>query len=175
MADDRLHRAYAAAKARRYGEALKAYSELAASGSPNAWASLGHMHEFGLAVPKDFVEAERCYRKAIELGDVDASHRLARLLIEKNDYEGAFTLFSAAAAKGYLPSVYWLGASYLEGKGTDRDVKKAELYLKQAADRGHVFARGTIISLGFAERSESESCFRVVSAGCWPYSLVFGS
>lgn len=137
-----LQRAYAAAKARGYHEAFEAYSELAASGSPNAWTNLGHVHRFGLGVPTDFVEAEKCYRKAIELGDVDANHRLARPLIKKGDYEGAFTLFfPVPQPKGIFHRFIGWAPLILKAKAPTKNYEKAEHYLKQAADRGHVFAR----------------------------------
>jgi TPR repeat protein len=133
--------AYASLKAERFEEALKRYSELAASYSPNAWINLGWMHEHGKGVPTDLAEAEKCYRKAVALGDRSANFRLGSLLVRKGDYQGALPFFAVAAGEGHLASTYWLGRLYLKGQGVDKDVRKAALYLKQAADMGDLRAR----------------------------------
>lgn len=133
--------AYAALKGGKYEAALREYSQLAATGSTVAWISLGWMHEHAAGVPRNVGEAERCYRKAVALGDMPANFYLARLLIENKDYQTAFTYFLEAADHGHLPSIYWTGTLYLRGEGVAKDVRKAESYLKQAVDRGHVFAR----------------------------------
>ena len=142
VADNRLYEsAYAALRARKFDVALKRFSELAASGSPDAWISLGWMHQHAAGVPRNFREAEDCYTKAIALGHIPANFHLARLLVRKRAYKDAFAYFSVAADKGHIPSTYWLGILYLKGEGIDKDVSKAEVYLKRAAESGHLFAR----------------------------------
>lgn len=142
MVDKQLHHsAYLALKAGKYDLAKKAFSELAAAGSPTAWTSLGWMYEHSAGVERSVRDAENCYGKAIALGDVPANFYLARLLVGQKDYRKAFTYFSAAADLGHVPSIYWLGRSYLTGRGVDRDVSKAERYLKDAMDKGHLYAR----------------------------------
>lgn len=142
MVDEQLHNsAYVALKAGNYDVAKKLFSELAAAGSPTAWTSLGWMYEHSAGEERSVREAESCYGKAIQLGHTPANFYLARLLVEQKDYQRAFTYFSTGADLGHVPSTYWLGRSYLTGRGVDRDVAKAERYLKEAMNKGHLFAR----------------------------------
>jgi hypothetical protein len=165
------HAAYRALKARNYNLAKQSFSELAAAGSAKAWTNLGWMYQHAAGVEKNVREAESCYEKAILLGDVAANFYLARLLVEQRDYDRAFTYFSTAANAGHLPSVYWLGRSYLAGRGVARDVAKAEHYLKDAMARGHLYARrdyhryrvkGVLGGGRFSDRA------------CWLWALVVG-
>ena len=141
MSHERTELAYSALTASNYALALPAFSALAAEGSPHAWKSLGWMHQHAAGTAKDFAKAEACYRKAIGLGDSTANFYLARLLVEDQRLEEAFAYFLAEADQGHLSSIYWTGRCYLSGEGVEKDVEKAELYLKRAADKGHLYAR----------------------------------
>lgn len=142
MVDEELQQAaHAALRAGKFDQAFKDYTQLAQSGSAHAWVNLGWMHENGAGVPSNLVEAERCYRKAVALNYPSGSFYLARVLMEKKDYKGAFASFCVAADAGHLQSLYWLGRLYITGRGVDTDAKKAEFYLKQAAAQGHLYAR----------------------------------
>ena len=52
------------------------------------------------------------------------------------DFAKALSHYERAANLGYLPAQYNLGLSYLKGRGTEPDRRKAYFWLKVAADRG---------------------------------------
>lgn len=140
--NEQMHQsAHRALSAGKYDVALREYQLLAERGSSNAWISLGWMHQHAAGTPKDLAMAEDCFRKAASLGDVTGVFHLARLFKEGGKHEAAFANFLSAAVREHLPSTYWTGSCYLLGEGVQRDYMKAELYLKRAADQGHIFAR----------------------------------
>lgn len=141
MADEELHKsAYLALRTRKYEVAKKLYSELAAAGSPTAWINLGWMYQHAAGVSESQRDAKECYEKAANLGYLPANYHLARLLLKLKEYERVFALFSIAADAGHVPSSYWLGRLYLTGRGIGRDALKAEQCLKEAMDKGHIYA-----------------------------------
>ena len=140
-AEQSLETAYSALKAGNYAVALRESSALAEDGSSTAWMYLGWMHEHAAGTREDFSKAEECYKKAISIGDSGAKFLLARMMWGLNRYKDAFVYFLAAADEGHLSSTYWTGRCYLKGYGVEKDMHMAELYLKRAADQGHLYAR----------------------------------
>lgn len=57
-------------------------------------------------------------------------------LYQVGEYEGAIELFEQAAKQGSAWAQYNLGGIYLEGKGLEVDVEKAQFYFQQAANQG---------------------------------------
>ena len=62
------------------------------------------MYDFGIGVPKDDVEAAKCWRKAAEQGHADAQYRLGFIYNNgigvPEDDALAYMWFNLAAAKG---------------------------------------------------------------------------
>ena len=57
--------------------------ERAEAGDPKAQFELGFMYEYGVGgAPRDYAEALRWYRKAVELGDADARLSIGRMYFE---------------------------------------------------------------------------------------------
>ncbi len=137
---ERLDLAWKFLIARDYANAVKEYSTLAEKGYSQAWLNLGLLHKKGLGFSKSFSEAERCFNKALALGDAGAHYRLGRLYKDDGAVEKSFDSFLKAANADYLPGIYWVGRAYLRGSGVEKDLGKAQLYLKNAAGRGHVYA-----------------------------------
>jgi TPR repeat protein len=82
----------------------KAWYETAAlKGDPKAQYRLGLMYESGRGVPQDWVQALEYCEKARNLGNTDATYKLARLYLNCNvvpqDIQGAFYLFMRASQK----------------------------------------------------------------------------
>lgn len=61
---------------------------------------------------------------------------------KQGDYEKAKQFFELAAEEdGALQASYFLGILYLQGKGTKRDLTKAENYLREVATMGNARAK----------------------------------
>ncbi len=106
-----------------------------------AWFNLGWMYHTGTGVDKDLDKAKQYYQQAADSGSPIARHYLGTLYRAKGSFNDALHWFELAAKDGYLPSIYWAGSMYLLGEGISQDVKKAEIYLRTATEKGHVYAR----------------------------------
>jgi len=67
---------------------------------------------------------------------------------DEGDYKSAFECWTKAAELGNIDAHYDLAASYMDGEGVERDMKKAIYHWEKAAIGGHHFARH---NLGCAE------------------------
>lgn len=102
--------------------------------------------------PKNFEEAQRCFKKAADAGDADAQYMLAYMYgfgyVERNVPE-AIRYFEAAAAQGHTLSVCHLGFFYQEPEC--RNYRLAFEYCKRAADEGSsdcAFLAGSMLLAG---------------------------
>jgi prolyl 4-hydroxylase len=79
-----------------------------ASGVPDAVTALGHCHERGMGIERDFETALELYGDAIEKGSVPAGYRRAELLYKSRQGPGMcdeiHALLSRAAASGFEPA-----------------------------------------------------------------------
>jgi len=66
-----------------YAAAMTAYKQAAAQHSTMAAVAVGNLHEHGLGVPKDTVEAAKWYKKAADAGDAAGERRLKALAEKK--------------------------------------------------------------------------------------------
>ena len=101
------------------------------------WVQLGHCYHFGRGVAVDEVEAVRLYRVGAALGHAGARFQLAECLqrgigVPAPDRDGAFALFTAAAAQGNPDALCKLGICYHNGAGVARDVSRAVSLWKRA-------------------------------------------
>jgi TPR repeat protein len=60
------------------------------------------------------------------------------------DHKGAFGYYTKAAEFGSVEAHYLLGASYAEGKGVERDMRRAARHFEEAAIGGHPLARNNL-------------------------------
>ena len=60
---------------------------------------------------------------------------------EIEDYHEAALSFALAAQEGNAEAMYLLGKCYREGTGVERNIDKAEKWMKEAADQGHAEAK----------------------------------
>ena len=111
----------------------------AAQPSPprEVWAALGQCYEYGRGVAVDEAEAVRLYRVGTALGDAGAQCALAQCLLRGlgvpiPDRDGAFALFTAAAAQGHPHALYGLGNCYSTGTGVTLDMPRAVALWKRA-------------------------------------------
>ena len=84
--------------------------------------------------------------KRVEVGDANAIFNLGVCYSTgvyglPQDYEKAFELYHRAGELGYASAYYNIGNAYYNGRGVERNEKKAEHYYEQAAIRGDEMAR----------------------------------
>ena len=124
-----------------YKLAAKNYASAAELGSVWAMAALGWLTENGWGVVADDVKAAELYRKAADGGIDFAQNNLGSFYDNgkgglAKDPVTAHKYFEMAAAQGYPLAFSNLGRHYAEGIGVERDVEKAESYLRKAIAEG---------------------------------------
>jgi len=125
-----------------YISALNTFYVLAKKGDPKAQYNVGMIYEKGKGVKADLAEAMKWYEKAAKQGNAMAQYNLGRLYHEKGDhnephaYEKAKYWYEKAIENKVKEAYNNLAALYMEGKGVQRDEKKAFDLFRQAADLG---------------------------------------
>jgi len=129
----------------RHDEAFQKCRALAEAGSTCAQVRLGWMYHSATGTPKDWLEAESWYRRAIAAGSPESEFYLASLYSAKLEPQSAVEWFEKSAQHGYAPAMYHLGRLYLFGaEGVALDEEKAYRYFEDASRAGHLFARRNI-------------------------------
>jgi hypothetical protein len=134
-----------------FATAFKEFLASAKQGNATASYLVYRMYEVGQGVPKDEVQAEFWFRKAVELGDPDAQVHLADLHAVSGayavgghpaeDYQQAVIWYRKAAERGNARAQFSLGAMYANGRGVPKDGQQAMLWYRKAAEQGHVEAQ----------------------------------
>jgi TPR repeat protein len=117
------------------------YLVAAAKGNVGAQLSLGYMYENGDHVLKDLGEAEKWYRRAAEMENVNAMIGLASLL---GDAPEATFWFRKAAEKGNAGAQEMVAYRYQSGTGADIDILEAVFWYKKAAEQNKVAAQNNL-------------------------------
>jgi hypothetical protein len=129
----------------RYGEALLAWEEAAASGSAAAALDLGMMYDAGVGVPQSYASAFSWYEVAAENGNPVAMFNIGVLndvgLGLRRNVAAAVDRYTQAAAKGIGRAAFNLALLYENGDGVEQDEKAAEQYFRQAERLGVRAAR----------------------------------
>lgn len=125
---------------------------LANSGDSNALNKLGKMYEKGKVFGKDLMKALECYQRATLInveGKVNSAafanygSLLQKISEGKNedDMRKGADFLRQSAEQGDLKGMMLYGIALKDGKGVDVDLRKAEEYLKKAADFRLSFAQ----------------------------------
>lgn len=97
---------------------------------------LGHLHYAGDVVSKDLDAARRYYATAAELGNAFARRSYARFLLDRGiDQPGdarAVAWLEELADEGEAESMLLLGNLHARGVGTDRNLRRAVRWFKEA-------------------------------------------
>jgi TPR repeat protein len=117
---------------------IKKLENYAADGSVQSMVYLGFAYQGGLVVERDWEKAELWYRRAADRGSIDASFRLATLLIERKQYNQARALLDGLAAKEFAPALYTLGQLYAGGRGIGKNIDLSRELWSRAAQAGHL-------------------------------------
>lgn len=160
---------------------------VAATNSPEAFVALGKYWEssddiFGQNLP----EAFDCYRKAKELGSIDAVYRLSRFyrygdVVEENKDYG-FALLKEAAEAGHAEAMRDLADEYLshENKYFPHNAALAEKLFTEAAEKdpelrsriaGYYLPRHPVLGLFNVNLDKAEMWIRKGIEGGDPYAL----
>ena len=132
-------------EATKYKKAMKIWRPLAEQGEVAAQVKLGAMHEGGLGVRRDLVEALKWYHKAAQQGNSEAEYHLGELYsighvgIEMDIVE-SIKWYRKAAEHGNTNAQYSLGARYFKGEGLPQDYVMGYAWLELAARHGHYSA-----------------------------------
>ncbi|XP_029336451.1 LRP2-binding protein isoform X3 [Mus caroli] len=113
--------------------------------------NLGRAYFEGKGVKRSDEEAERLWLLAADNGNPKASVKAQSILglfysmKEPKELEKAFFWHSEACGNGSLESQGALGLMYFYGQGIRQDTDAALHCLREAAERGNVYAQGTLV------------------------------
>lgn len=113
--------------------------------------NLGRAYYEGKGVKRSNEEAERLWLFAADNGNPKASVKAQSMLglyystKEPKELEKAFYWHSEACGNGNLESQGALGLMYLYGQGIRQDTEAALHCLREAAERGNVYAQGNLV------------------------------
>nr|XP_042118906.1 LRP2-binding protein isoform X3 [Peromyscus maniculatus bairdii] len=113
--------------------------------------NLGRAYFEGKGVKRSDEEAERLWLFAADNGNPKASVKAQSILglyysmKEPKQLEKAFFWHSEACGNGNLESQGALGLMYFYGQGIRQDTEAALHCLREAAERGNVYAQGTLV------------------------------
>lgn len=121
-------------------EAIKWLMKAAEQGHADARFKLGMSYAQGKMVRQDYFMAAKYYRLAATFNNhADAQFRLGELHFNgrgvDHDYNKATTYYRQAAAQGHGAAQYILSSMYEEGWGIKRDLIKAYIWMKLAANK----------------------------------------
>ncbi|GLH74403.1 HcpA family protein [Geothrix limicola] len=129
--------------------AFKLFLVAAGKQHPYATHMVGWMYELGRGVQKDDKEAATWYRKAAELGEVEALTELGRLTENGRgvvkDLEAAARMYAIAARGGSAQAMTFLGWFYVKGLGgLNPDYAIARQLFETASVLGNARADGNL-------------------------------
>jgi TPR repeat protein len=110
--------------------------ERAQKGDINHQLQLGSYLEYGIAVPRDLLQAEFWLRRAAEMGSPEAQLQLGMLYLQpemgREHGNDAMRWFTRAAISGLALAEYNLALMHLRGLGTPVNRVEAERWLRKA-------------------------------------------
>ena len=117
-------------------QALALYRKAAAAGDPGALAWMAE-REFGL---KNYTGAIDLLNKAVDAGSGAAALRLGKIYAfgdgVPTDLKQGFRYYMTGAKLGNGEAMFWVGMSYREGLGVDKNEEQAQIWLAKAAEAG---------------------------------------
>jgi len=150
---------------KRYKDALPLLTSLADQGDVDALIAVGWINKTGAGGVRDLEFAKLCYRRAADLGSLDALYRLGVVLSRSNDVREALLVFERGAEQGHLPCISALGMEMIRAARSPEETKIGMKWLNDAADRGHLRARAKVVALRMEEeinRGEDASLLKLL-------------
>ena len=128
----------------KYWRALRKYSVVLESLSPEQEMNMGWMYYTGSGTPRNLKEALEWYSRAADTGSPEAMFALADLYengpAAVADENKAAVLYYKAAGAGNTDAMLSLGRCYENGTGVDSNVKEAVYWYEKAAEKGNAEA-----------------------------------
>nr|CAB3263502.1 LRP2-binding protein-like [Phallusia mammillata] len=124
----------------------------------SAQFNIGRAYFEGYGAPQSNVDAERWWLMAADDGSPKGSilaQTMLGMLYARPDFlnlKQSFFWHSEACGNGSLESQGILGVMYLDGLGIAKNEGNAYECLKEAADRGNVYAQGRLVQLFYNKR-----------------------
>ena len=103
--------------------------------------TLGWLYHTGRAGVTDKHLAGSFYRRAAEIGCIDAHYRIGILEKGEGNNEAARMAFCDGAMIEHLPAMSKLGEMMIEGKGGPVDIDQGMKLLLKAAEQGHIMSK----------------------------------
>lgn len=137
------------AKSQDLLEAMRWYRKAAKTGHAPSQTALGIMYYQGIAVKRDKDIAAQWFQQAAAVEHPDGLFHLAKyhhdLAIKKayvevyanSQHRLAFKYFQAAASSGHPAASYWLGQSFEQGWGIEKNNTEAERWYNKSIQLGH--------------------------------------
>lgn len=136
-------------------ESAKWFEKAAVLGDAHSQAMLASQYYEGLGVPKSIEKAQYWAEKSAEQGNEGGKYFLGIIYEHTDKKTGkAIVLYKQASENGMPLASFRLAQIYEEGKGVDKDMKKAFRYYKLAADQGSKEAMEKVTA--FEKRNLSE-------------------
>lgn len=109
-------------------------------GHPEALTAYGVMCMTGMGITQDNTQAISYFRRAIDMGDLNAHWLLGKLYcegkgVDRPQYAEAATHFRIAAEASIPQAEHYLGLLYEYGHGVDVSYSKASEYYRRAAEK----------------------------------------
>lgn len=101
-------------------------------GSAEYYYKLGFKYEEGKGVKQDLLAATTHYKKAVDLGSIDAINALGVIYLGQGDYDQAKKLFEMAAAKNDEIALFNLGNMSFLGNKNSVNKEALDYYTKSA-------------------------------------------
>jgi hypothetical protein len=105
---------------------------------------LGEANALGIGTKIDLEIAEEWYLRAARTGSVVGTYELGRFFLDLKRFAEAAEAFRAGVEKDDPSSMRMLAVLHLEGKGVEKDLRKARSLLETAVVRGNVFAKRSL-------------------------------
>ena len=139
--EDQLRAGLAAMERQHYATALRAWSDLAEAGDPEAQHNIGYMYEEGLGVTQQYDVAMEWYRRAADGGLAEADHNLGMMYVDgrgvAKSWAQGLMYFRKAADKSLIESRYMIALSYFQGDGQIQNRRLAYEGFRETAIEGY--------------------------------------
>ncbi len=126
-------------------EPLRRATSESGVGPSEAYVKVAKMYEAGDELPKNPPEELKWYRKAADAGGIEASIRVASLLLTTrnptpDEYAEIRRRCEYASKMNFSQGDYCMALIYDRALGVDKDPVESKKWLARAADRGHMKA-----------------------------------
>jgi TPR repeat protein len=136
---------------KEYEGALKILQSQIPPESEYTLSLLGWLYHTGVAGVKNNNLSRTYYRRAGELGSIDANFQIGMVELSEDNDEAARAAFQEGAQLQHFPSISKLASMMIEGQGGHLDVKEGILLLMRCAEQGHILSKVRLLKIEINE------------------------